>query len=283
MGENKAIIDLGDWSKPVTTLIEKIASAVGILYEPKRIENRAKAEAKAEEINEINQLRITALKKRAIQRMINEESVKQENIENIIEKTIPLIQNTAKGENISNDWLSNFFEKSRLVSDDDMQTLWSKILAGEANNPGSFSKLTLKIISELEKKDAELFTNIASANFMIGGPTIVIFVQEDAMRSIYEKNYITFEKISHLDTLGLIQFNTMGYLKLKLPKQFTISYFNYPIRLEMQNESNNTLKTGDIFLTQAGRELITICGAMPNGELRQLALDKWKNEGIIIH
>jgi hypothetical protein len=51
----------------------------------------------------------------------------------------------------------------------------------------------------------------------------------------------------------------------------------------MKNENNNTLSTGEVFLTQAGRELITICGALPNDELRQAALDKWKSEGVIIH
>jgi hypothetical protein len=163
-----------------------------------------------------------------------------------------------------------------------MQILWSKILAGEANSPGSFSKLTLKIISELEKKDAEFFTTIGSCIFFIDQPEIIIFFNDNDMA--YEKNNITFVKLTHLETLGLIRFDTLsGFIKRRLPKRFQILYFNIPITLEMQNDNNNQLEIGNILLTQTGRELINICGAMPNAELRQLILNKWKKDGVIIH
>ena len=32
---------------------------------------------------------------------------------------------------MDNDWTVNFFDKSRIVSDDEMQNLWSRVLAGE--------------------------------------------------------------------------------------------------------------------------------------------------------
>jgi len=284
MAEGNSIINLGDWSKPVNTFIEKIANAVGILYEPKRIIKKAKAEALADEIKEINKLHLDDLKKRAIQRLLNEETLKQNNIENIIEKTIPLINDSSNAEILNDDWLSNFFDKSKLVSDSNMQILWSKILAGETNNPGSFSKFTLKIISELEEKDAKLFTLMGSSTFIIGNPTPVIFISEDENRMKYELNGISFEGLTHLETIGLIKFNSLsGFARLKLPKIFNVIYFNYPIKLEMQNETENRLNIGNILLTQAGKELINICGAIPNSELRQLALDKWKKEGIVIH
>jgi hypothetical protein len=47
MTEGNPIINLGGLAKPVTVLIEKISNAVGILYEPKKIVKRAKADAEA--------------------------------------------------------------------------------------------------------------------------------------------------------------------------------------------------------------------------------------------
>ena len=280
MTDGNSLLNLGDLSKPVNTFIEKVASAIGVLYEPLRIIRKAKAEAKAEEILELNKLNIDDLKKRTINRLINEEAIKQDNMEKIIEKTIPQITNNAKAEDIDNDWVVNFFEKSKLVSNEDMQILWSKILAGETNNPGSFSRLTLKIISELEKKDADLFTSICACTFVIGQPRIIIFFAKN--KSIYEKNNIDFMNLNHLETMGLIKFdNLSGFKQLELPMRFNISYFGFPINMQLK-EGTNELNIGNVMLTQAGQQLISICGAMPNSILKDIAEENWKKDGVII-
>ncbi len=47
-----------------------------------------------------------------------------------------------------------------MISDEQMQALWAKILAGEANGPGRFSKKTVNIVASLDKSDAEAFTTL---------------------------------------------------------------------------------------------------------------------------
>ena len=39
---------------------------------------------------------------------------------------------------IEDDWIIKFFDKNRLVTDEDVQDLWASILAGEANSAGSY-------------------------------------------------------------------------------------------------------------------------------------------------
>ena len=73
-------LDIGKLSKPATVLIEKISNAVGILYEPKRIINNAKAEAEAKKIQAIANLEINELEQRALERFIHQEARKQKNI-----------------------------------------------------------------------------------------------------------------------------------------------------------------------------------------------------------
>lgn len=131
MADGKALINLGDFAKPVNTLITKISDAIGVLYEPTRIVRKTKAEMSIEERKLINELKIEDIKKRAIIRLLNDETKKQENIENIINKAIPLVKESAEADRLKNDWLSSFFEKSKIISNEDMQILWSKILAGK--------------------------------------------------------------------------------------------------------------------------------------------------------
>ncbi len=66
MPEGNSLINLGDLSKPATILIKKISNAVGILYEPRRIKNTAKAEAEADKLNDyglkVHRLHLEGLK-----------------------------------------------------------------------------------------------------------------------------------------------------------------------------------------------------------------------------
>ena len=41
-----------------------------------------------------------------------------------------------------------------------MQILWARVLAGEANAPGTYSKRTVNLLSDFDKSDAELFTKL---------------------------------------------------------------------------------------------------------------------------
>jgi predicted DNA binding CopG/RHH family protein len=50
--------------------------------------------------------------------------------------------------------------RARRVSDEDMQSVWAKILAEEAKKPGSFSKRTVAFVETLDKDEANLFNEL---------------------------------------------------------------------------------------------------------------------------
>lgn len=169
------MINLGDISKPATVLIEKISDAVGGYFKPYQIKRVAKAEAEVELIEAEAQIQVSDLQRRAVNRFIAEESKKQENIETIAGEAIPLLEDNSKPENMEEDWIANFFDKCRIVSDNEMQNLWSKVLAGEANSPGSFSKRTVNFLGSLDKSDAELFTSLCGFGWFVGDVVPLIY------------------------------------------------------------------------------------------------------------
>lgn len=132
---------------------------------------------------------------RALKRFLAEEENRQRNIESIIQKAIPNVHEDAKPEQIEDDWLVNFFDKCRLISEQEMQRLWSRLLAGEANAAGRFSKRTLGLLATLESTDAHLLQKLRTFCFKVGGscierpiaPTdLVPLILEDRGRVIYE-------------------------------------------------------------------------------------------------
>jgi hypothetical protein len=219
MGATSSIVNLGELTKPATVLIEKISEAIGGIFRPYQIRRIAEAEAQASSIKAISQIEITELQRRALYRFFSEEAKKQQNIESITAKALPELAEAATPERVEDDWITNFFDKCRLISDEEMQMLWSRVLAGEASSPGRYSKRTVSILSSLDKSDAALFTKLCSFTWDMGEFVPVVF---DAQDTIYTGAGINFVTLKHLDEIGLISFESFtGYQRTKLPLKWT--------------------------------------------------------------
>lgn len=282
---SNSIVNLGDLTKPIDTLINKISNATGVLYEPTRIRRKAKAEsdaaiisAKAEAavdiINAESQIEITDLQKRTAQRLFQEETKRQKNMEDVIAQAVPGLNEEAKPDAMEDDWISNFFAKCRLVSDTEMQSLWSRILAGEANAPGTYSKRTVNLLSDFDKSDAELFTQLCGFGWTIGGFAPLVF---DEQLEIYNSHGINFRTLSHLKDIGLLKITSLSdFQRVNLPKRFVVHYYSKPLFLEMPKDANNRLDIGRMLLTKIGQELAPICGSNSVDGFYEYVKDKWK-------
>lgn len=271
---NNSLVNLGDLSKPADTLIKKVSSAVGGIFAPYQIKRLAKAEAEAAIIKAEAEIQITELHRRAMHRFVEEEARKQQNIEDITRQAIPHLSANTNAEQMDNDWVANFFDKSRIVSDVEMQGLWSRVLAGEANAPGTYSKRTVNFLGDLDKGDADLFTKLCGFGWEIGDVVPLVF---DVSAGIYTKHGVTFNTLSHLESIGLIQFNHLsGFRRIKLPKKFAVLYYGQPLMMEMPKDSNNELQIGHVLLTKVGQELAPICGSQPVEGFIEYVKTKWQ-------
>ena len=279
MGSDNPIINLGELSKPATVLIEKISEAVGGVFKPYQIVRVAKAEAEADRIRADAQIEISDLHRRALRRFLEEEAKKQENIEEITRRALPQLEEKSKPQEVEDDWITNFFDKCRITSDSEMQSLWSRILAGEANSPGSFTKRTVNFLSSLDKSDAQLFTNLCTFGWMIGNLVPLVY---DVQAHVYTKRGINFGSLTHLDSIGLVQFRSLtGFRLLRFPRKIAVNYYGEPTALEFRRDSDNGIDVGHVLLTKVGQELAPICGSHPDAEFREYVLERWKQKGYI--
>ena len=269
-----SLLNLGKLSKPANTLIEKISNAAGVLFEPYQIKRVAKAKVEAARIEAQSQIEITDLHRRAARRWIEEEAQRQKNMEGITAKALPQLDENAKPDSIEDDWIINFFDKSRIVTDNEMQELWSRVLAGEANVPGTYSKRTVNFLSDLDKVEAELFSKLCGFTWMFGNLTPLVFNHH---AEIYARQGINFNLLSHLDSIGLVQFAGLtGFRRLKLPKSIVLHYYSRPLHLNFPNEVDNELDVGKVMLTRIGKELAPICGSRPVEGFWEYVVDHWK-------
>jgi hypothetical protein len=275
MSDDKSIslVNLGKLAKPADTLIKKVSSAVGGIFEPWQIKRVAKAEAEASLIKTKAEIEVTDLHRRAMHRFVEEEANRQKNMETITEKAIPQLEEGADPSKMEDDWVTNFFDKSRIVSDSEMQDLWASVLAGEANSPGTYSKRTVNFLGDLDKRDAELFAALCSFCWFVGFFTPLIF---DPQATIYNDKGLNFNTLTHLDSIGIIQFsNISGFVRTNLPKKFTVTYCGEPLSLTLEKEEGNQLDIGTVLLTQVGKELARVCHAPGVDGFVDYVKEKW--------
>ncbi|HMG72212.1 MAG TPA: DUF2806 domain-containing protein [Pyrinomonadaceae bacterium] len=279
MDENTSLINIGELSRPATMLVEKISDAVGGIFKPYQIVRVAKAEAQADQVRAESQIGISDLQRRAFHRFLEEEGKKQKNIEDITQKALPLLEENSKPNEVEDDWITNFFDRCRLISDDDMQSLWSRVLAGEANSPGTYSKRTVGFLSDLDKYEAELFTRLCGFVWRVRELVPLIY---DETQEIYNKHGIDPGAVMDLETIGLIQYELVGFRRVKLPKRFPVSYYGTKLILNLPQETGNELDDGRVVLTKIGLELAPICGSKPVEGFFDYVTDRWKSYGYII-
>jgi hypothetical protein len=280
MPEGNPLINLGDISKPATVLIGKISDAIGGYFKPYQIKRVAKAEAEAEIIKAQAEIEVTDLQRRALVRFVAEEAKKQDNIEKITQKAIPELEKSSRPQDVEDDWIANFFDMCRIVSDEEMQSLWAKVLAGEANSPGTYSKRTVNFLGSLDKTDAQLFTSLCGYCWVIGDFVPLIF---HVHQQIYNRRSINFSTLNHLDDIGLVSFNNfVGYKRLKLPKRITVFYHGIPMNVEFKKETDNDLDIGKVLLTKTGQQLAPICGSRQVFDFPDYVIEKWVNKGLIL-
>ncbi len=270
--------NIGELSKPATVLVERISDAFEGAFKPFQIKRIAEAETEAAIIKARGEIEISELHRRALTRFVGEETKKQINIESITNLALPELKEDARPEDMEEDWIFNFLDKCRLTSDEDMQMLWAKILSGEANNPGSFSKRTIHFMQTLDKSDAILFKNLCRHNWngenleptpFINSYTLV--TRQDIQPSLIFKK----PTLDHLKEIGLLNLID-NHLSLKEASgNYKLFYFGLPVRIRINSNFPALYGLSLIKFTQIGRELALICGADPDIDVMDLKIKEW--------
>lgn len=276
-------MNVGDLAQPFTTFIEKVSACIGILYEPKRIIKKAEAEAKADRIRALSQLELNQLEQRTLNRILTEGAKEQERMENVVSKALPNIQPDAKPEELTEDWITAFFAHVRLVTDEEMQQLWVRVLAGETNQPRSYSKRTLTLLSNLEKNEADLFSALCS--YAIHWPSMNIPLVFDLTHQVYAKRSINFSALGHLDSIGLIRFHSDSVWELNYPQSrrdhaLLIHYFDENLYFYLDPAQAKGLPLGKVQFTESGTQLSRIAGAEKDNDFVPFLVEKWSQVGV---
>lgn len=99
---------------------------------------------------------------RALKKVQYDQIRKQKNIEAILLKAIAYCNDENITDKANADWFSRFLSLAENVSNETMQGLWAKILAGEISQPGLFSLKSLITFQDMSIYDAKLFAKLCN-------------------------------------------------------------------------------------------------------------------------
>jgi len=197
---------------PSEKLSEVISSALGAWIAPWAIKRVAKAEAEAERIKAIEGAKTEALLANNDERyaelsdiekrIVAKESKRQNNINNVVAIAAQSLkeENDVSSVPVNPDWTTRFFDIAQDISDEAMQDLWGRILAGEVKRPKSYSLRTLEALRNITREEAELFEQIAQYVLFDGSYYIYNDTSEKS-----ENRSIDYETIAQLVEVGFIQ------------------------------------------------------------------------------
>ena len=156
------------------------------------------------------------------------------------------------------DWFYFFFDKVKLISDETLQNMWSRILSGEINSPGLYSKTLMHTLSIMSKEQASVFTNIArfclvdGADYSLVHPLLFVSVN----RAAYKKYGITVQNLKSLERLGLLFCDFKDEFVFEKKKVFRTG--NNIIEVYGDPNNKNVIKAGNVVLTDDGQSLFSL-------------------------
>lgn len=162
------------------------------------------------------------------------------------------------------DWFVRFFEAAGNVSDDTMQNLWAKILAGEIAHPSTFSLKTIDVMRNLSKRDAELFIKVCSHSFISSATNYFLPNEKEFLETVG----IQYTDIMKLSELGLMFSDGTISLNISISNEPRILINNHSLFMLISSVSGNSEKAsiGQYPFTEVGKELSTMISESASDE-----------------
>lgn len=158
---------------------------------------------------------------------------------------------------MDNDFFWNTIEHAKTISNEEMQELVAKIIAGEYNEPGTYSMSTLHTLKTLGKQELELFEKMCSLCINLNQIPAHIFSLPADIKPLMNSLNLDFGSLQTLQCLGLILPNSMTQI-LPNPekKNYRVDYFDKLIRFTPIHETNFDISLPEFYqLSNTGKQI----------------------------
>lgn len=154
----------------------------------------------------------------------------------------------SKDARLDDDWLNHFERYAEQASTERMRDLWARVLAGEIRKPQSFSLVTLRFMSELDKDIAALFESATEYRITEG-----FILKPDDSELVGER----LLNLHFLEEVGLLHNVSTGFrlpMKAGADGTYHLRQGKFILRVGIESEIGLSL----IRITRIGREIVNV-------------------------
>lgn len=199
------------------------------------------------------------------------ETRKLNNVKSVLEKAT---SHFTEGEKVSDepvnaDWTNRFIGIVEDISDETLQDIWGRILAGEVKRPNSYSLRTLDLLRNITKEEAELFVKASK-----------YYIERDC---IYTGDFaLSLNETLLLGETGLINSEGLTMNWNVEPNSKLNVIVDKQTLLILQNDSNKRFKIIPSLrrLSKAGIEILSLIDKPDRKDFYQSLARFFKSKGI---
>lgn len=133
--------------------------------------------------------------------------------------------------------------------------------------------------SDLSPEDNQLFAALCQFLWIQGDALPLIF---DIENEVYTKQGITLTTLKHLETIGLITFESQGFVKKGFGKHTRLFYCGKPTKIGFQDDNDNYLDLGYVLLTKFGKKLAATYQVPRNQQFYEYVIKRWFQQGLVL-
>ena len=237
---------------------------------------------------------LAKLKQKGEQWRANLKARRQRNREEIAAQAVLALPNEVAAEKPQEDWIYQFFNCCEDIGNEEMQSLWGRLLAGEITQPGSYSIRTLNTVKLLDSSEAILFTKLCASLWTINNHGMVVagrirgrgqFTQNLGLAFPGEMEKVTptihDNKLIHLTNIGLIELSHLdSFIVHPMPGAESIPANYFEFSYELTHRVQAVLPVGTVLLTSVGMELVKVAGGAADIEYHEHVLSVWRSLGF---
>lgn len=249
------LVNLQPVADVVNNVINKLSSAAGWIA----VHDTPYKTAISTYIQEIQQSSFDPLTKAVLISNAKKTIKEYSNQQSVVKIALDSIKETAEPEKVDPDWISQFMDKARLVSDTEFQVIWGSILAEECNEPGSIPRVLLHSLEQMDKSMAEAFAAIASTSVRIvddGKISCSPIIIREYLDGVYKEIGIDYDSLVNLQSIGLIETNfsslTVDYVLKCYTQPIVVHYHGSTYQFP---DDITQMPVGNVIYTKAGEAL----------------------------
>lgn len=214
---------------------------------------------------------------------------KLENFDAVLELAAGMNVDTRRIEGVSEDWKDEFREQAEEAYDDKARATWASILAGEINEPGTYSKRMLRILSEISNREASSFVRMCSyvvtPMAFSQGPNITydpIFVLEDDLNGGFNGGHVSLIDRGTCASLGLVDDRLMTTRNFIPRATFPFKVGNRVALVNNPSSDMVSVNFSGAIMLPLGKELSRLCELGTADNLPSILENKLASNGLSV-